>query len=114
MATRSDMFDNDGDEWSRDLARRYGSEFVGLDGFRIPRALLKKVPVELMFRYNFVPLEETQDGKLAIAIADPSQLLMIDEIKLLLHRSVVTKVSTLKQIFNILKKTEQSQHDKDE
>jgi Type II secretion system (T2SS), protein E, N-terminal domain len=109
-----DSYDGDDAEWSRDLARRYGSEFVGLDGFRIPRGLLKKVPVELMFRYNFVPLEETQDGKLAIAIADPSQLLMIDEITLLLHRSVVTKVSTLKQIFNILKKTEQSQHDKDE
>src|SRR6266853_608491 len=109
MATRSDMFDNDGDEWSRDLARRYGSEFVGLDGFRIPRALLKKVPVELMFRYNFVPLEETHDGKLAIAIADPSQLMMIDEISLLLKQRIVTKVSTLKQISDILKKTEQSQ-----
>ena len=114
MATRSDVFDNDGDEWSRDLARRYGSEFADLNGFQIPGALLKKVPVELMFRYNFVPLEETQDGKLAIAIADPSQLLMIDEIKLLLQRGIVTRVSTLKQIARILKKTEQSQRDKEE
>ena len=51
-----------------------------------------------MFRYNFVPLEETADGKLAIAIADPSQLMMIDEISLLLQKRIVTKVSTLKQI----------------
>ena len=62
-----------------------------------------------MFRYNFVPLEETPDGKLAIAIADPSQLMMIDEISLLLKQRIVTKVSTLKQISDILKKTEQSQ-----
>src|SRR5205807_5635927 len=65
--------------------------------------------VQLMFRYNFIPLEETQDGRLAIAIADPSQLMMIDEISLLLGKRIVTKVSTLAQITEILKKTEQSQ-----
>src|SRR5205807_2358564 len=65
-------------------------------------------PVDLMFRYNFVPLDETQDGRLAIAIADPSQLMMIDEISLLLGKRIVTKVSTLGQISEILKKTEQS------
>ena len=62
----------------------------------------------LMFRYNFVPLEETDDGRLAIAIADPSQLMMIDEISLLLSKRILTKVSTLAQISEILKKTEQS------
>ena len=61
-----------------------------------------------MYRYNFVPLEEMQDGSLAIAIADPSQLMMIDEIGLLLNRRVITKVSTGGQIGEILKKTEQS------
>jgi len=55
-----------------------------------------------------VPLDETADGRLAIAIADPSQLMMIDEISLLLGKRIVTKVSTLKQISDILKKTEQS------
>jgi len=112
MAIARDAYDGDDTEWSRDLARRYNSEFADLNGFRIPGALLKKVPVELMFRYNFVPLEETQDGKLAIAIADPSQLLMIDEIKLLLKRSIVTKVSTLKQISDTLTRTEQAQRGK--
>ena len=97
------------EERLRDVARRYNKDFVALNGFRIPFELLKKVPVELMFRFNFVPLEETDDGKLAVAIADPSQLLMIDEIALLLKRSVVTKVSTLKQISDTLKRTEELQ-----
>src|SRR6266849_2612182 len=61
-----------------------------------------------MFRYHFVPLGETEDGRLAIAIADPSQLMMIDEISLLLGKRILTKVSTLAQISEILKKTEQS------
>lgn len=100
---------SDDEERSRDVARRYGKEFVTLKGFRIPGEVLKRVPVELIFRYNIVPLEEMQDGQLAIAIADPSQLMMIDEIRLLLNRRIVTKVSSLRQINEVLNQTGESQ-----
>src|SRR5438270_8027815 len=95
-------------ERAQDIARRYRCEFVDLNSFQLHHDLFDKIPVELMFRYNFVPLEETRDGRLAIAIADPSQLMMIDEISLLLGKRIVTKVATLAQISEILKKTEQS------
>ena len=95
-------------ERAQDVARRYRCEFVDLHNFQLQHDLFKKIPVDLMFRYNFVPLDETADGRLAIAIADPSQLMMIDEISLLLGKRIVTKVSTLAQISEILKKTEQS------
>src|ERR1700676_5278797 len=95
-------------ERARDVARRYRCEFVDLHDFQLHHDLFKKIPVHLMFRYNFIPLEETKDDRLAIAIADPSQLMMIDEISLLLGKRIVTKVSTLAQISEILKKTEQS------
>jgi type IV pilus assembly protein PilB len=101
--------DGDEDSRARELARRYRCEFVNLNEFKIHHELFKKVPVELMFRDNFVPLEELEDGRLAIAIADPSQLMMIDEISLLTGRRIVPKVATLTQITDILKKTEQSQ-----
>src|SRR5437660_6629442 len=93
---------------ARDVARRYRCEFVDLNDFQLHHDLFKKVPVDLMFRYNFVPLEETRDGRLAIAIADPSQLMMIDEISLLMWKRIDTKAATLAQINEILKKTEQS------
>ena len=96
-------------ERAQDVARRYRCEFVDLHDFQLHHDLFKKIPVHLMFRYNFIPLEETRDGRLAIAIADPSQLMMIDEISLLLGKRILTKVSTLAQITEILKKTEQSQ-----
>src|SRR6202140_2072989 len=95
-------------EHAKDVARRYRCQFVDLHNFQLHHDLFKTIPVHLMFRYNFVPLEETEDGRLAIAIADPSQLMMIDEISLLLGKRIVTKVSTLAQITEILKKTEQS------
>src|SRR5213596_2749 len=95
-------------EKAQDIARRYRCEFVDLKEFQLHHDLFAKIVPRLMFRYNFVPLEETRDGRLAIAIADPSQLMMIDEISLLLGKRIVTKVATLGQISEILKKTEQS------
>ncbi len=41
----------------QDLARRYRCEFIDLKNFHIQHELFRKVPVDLMFRYNFVPLE---------------------------------------------------------
>ncbi len=93
---------------ARDLARRYRCEFVDLRSARIQHDLIRSVPVDLMFRCNFVPLEEN-DGRLVIAIADPSRLMMIDEISLLLGKRISSRVATLSQINDILKKTEQSQ-----
>ncbi|HJT71728.1 MAG TPA: GspE/PulE family protein [Terriglobales bacterium] len=95
-------------ERAKDIARRYRCDFVDLHDFQLHHDLFTKISPHLMFRYNFVPLEETSDGRLAIAIADPSQLMMIDEISLLLSKRIVTKVATLSQISEILKKTEQS------
>src|ERR1700691_40622 len=95
-------------ENAQDIARRYRCQFVDLHNFQLHHDLFKNIPVHLMFRYDFVPLEEIEDGRLAIAIADPSQLMMIDEISLLLGKRILTKVATLGQIREILKKTEQS------
>jgi len=118
MAEKKSIFVNGGngnvsvaDEQAQaqDLARRYRCEFVDLKNFHIQHELFRKIKVDLMFRYNFVPLQETQDGRLVIALADPSQLMMIDEISLNLGRRIITKVATLTQISDVLKKTEQSQ-----
>src|SRR5499427_7424248 len=95
-------------ERARDIARRYRCEFVDVKDFTLHHDLFEKIPVHLMVRYKFVPLDETADGRLVVAIANPSRLMMIDEISLLLGKRIVTKVSTEKQISDILQKTEQS------
>ena len=61
-----------------------------------------------MFRYNFVPLE-AHDTTLVIAMADPSQLQLTDELSLLLGKRLQIKVATASQIGDLLKRTEQSQ-----
>ncbi len=93
---------------ARDLAARYRCPFVDLKEQPIDHELLRSIPVDLMFRYNFVPLR-SYNQTLEIAIADPSQLLLIDEVSLLLNKKLKPRVATLSQISELLKKTEQSQ-----
>jgi len=89
-------------------AARYRCEFVDLRDGAIEHELFRSVPVDLMFRYNFVPLR-LRNGTLEIALSDPHNLNMIDELGLLLHRKLRVKVATASQIADLLKKTEQSQ-----
>jgi type IV pilus assembly protein PilB len=95
-------------EHARRLAERYRCAFVDLKEQRIDPELFRSIPAELMFRYKFVPLE-AHDGTLMVAIADPSQLQLTDELALLLGKRLQIKVATTSQIDDLLKRTEQSQ-----
>src|SRR6476661_2322357 len=90
------------------IAARYRCEYIDLREAGIDHDLFRSIPVDLMFRYNFVPLH-AQNGTLEIALSDPRNLNMIDELALLLNRKLRIKVATLSQISELLKKTEQSQ-----
>jgi type IV pilus assembly protein PilB len=98
---------------ARALAQRYFHEFVDLKDERIDHDLFHSVPVDLMFRYNFVPIR-AENGSLEIALADPRNLNLIDELAVLLNKKLRVKVATLSQISDLLKKTEQSQRVLDE
>ena len=95
-------------EATRKVADRYRKEFIDLREQRIDPELFRAIPADLMFRYNFVPLE-VQNNLLSIAVADPSQVLLSDELSLLLGKKLAIKVATLRQISDLLKRTEQSQ-----
>jgi type IV pilus assembly protein PilB len=98
---------------ARAVAERYYHEFVDLKQVKIDHDLFHSVPVDLMFRYNFVPIQ-AYNGSLEIAFADPRNLNLIDELAGLLGKKLRVKVATLSQISDLLKKTEQSQRVLDE
>jgi type IV pilus assembly protein PilB len=93
---------------ARAVAERYYHPFVDLREVKIDHDLFHSIPVDLMFRYNFVPIQ-AHNGSLEIALADPRNLGLIDELEVLLGKKLRVKVATLSQIADLLKKTEQSQ-----
>jgi type IV pilus assembly protein PilB len=94
-------------------AQRLGMEYVDLEHFEIDPELFRSIPVDLMFRYNFVPRHRTEKG-LQIVVADPTDVLMFDELELLLSATIDVCVGTPTAIQEILKKSESSQRVLDE
>ncbi len=95
-------------EQARAIAARYRCEFVDLRETAIDHDLFRSIPVDLMFRYNFVPMR-AHGETLDIALSDPRNLTLVDELTLLLNKRLRIHVATLSQIAELLKKTEQSQ-----
>src|ERR1700739_4707300 len=95
-------------EVARKLAERYRYAFIDLREQRIDPELIRTISADLMFRYNFVPLE-SRNNVLAIAAADPGLVQSSDELPLLLGKKLLIRVATARQIADVLKRTEQSQ-----
>ena len=93
---------------ARRLATRYRCGFIDLQEQRIDPDLFRAIPADLMFRFNFVPLS-SHEGTLVIAVSDPSQVMLSDELPLLLGKKLAIRVATARQISDLLKRTEQSQ-----
>jgi type IV pilus assembly protein PilB len=94
-------------------ADRLGLEFIDLKNFEIDHELFQSIPVELMFRYNFVPYRKRGE-QLVVVVSDPTDVLMIDELELLLGTPVDVAVGTRSAIQEILKRSESSQRVLDE
>ncbi|PYT36367.1 MAG: pilus assembly protein PilB [Acidobacteria bacterium] len=90
------------------IAARLGIPYVDLADFPIDHDLFREIPVDLMFRYNFVPWKE-EDGRLVVVISDPSDVLMVDELEILLGRPLKICVGAKTAINDVLKKSESSQ-----
>ena len=93
---------------ARRLAEVLHLPFVSLQGFRVDPDLFLSIPVELMFRFNFIPYRD-EGGSLAIVAADPSDVTMVDELEVFLKRPVRLHVGIRSEIQEVLKKSESSQ-----
>ena len=102
------------DYQARQMAERLGLEYVDLDNFEIDPELFRHIPVDLMFRYNFVPRARLENGGLSVVVADPTDVLMLDELEMLLGSTIDLCVGTAQAIQEILKKSESSQRVLDE
>ncbi len=98
---------------ARMRAERLGLSFKNIHDFEVDIELFQSIPVDLMFRYNFVPYRKDGDV-LIVVVADPTDVLMIDELELLLGMQVDVAVSTRSAIQEVLKRSESSQRVLDE
>ena len=88
---------------ARALALRYRLEYVDVGSFAPDPEILKSVPVELMFRYNFLPYRR-EGTRLVLVMADPTDIPVVDELSLLLQTPIQPAVGTPRAIQEALKR----------
>jgi type IV pilus assembly protein PilB len=90
------------------LAQRYRLDFINLESYPVDYALVQSLPIDLMLRNKFVPLRR-DNGHMVIAMADPSDLLLLDELKAQLRAPLKVEVATWSAIESVLRKGDASQ-----
>ena len=98
---------------ARRLAEQYGFPFVDLEHFQGDHQLFRDIPLDLMIRYQFLP-EHREDGHIAVVVGDPTDVLKLDELELLLGAPLKVKVASPAAIRDKLQKSESTQRVLDE
>jgi len=83
------------------LSRQYGVPAVNLSDYKIDPSVLKLVPVDIARKYLVMPVARV-GATLTIAMADPSNVFTIDDVKFMTGYNVEVVVSSESSILNAI------------
>jgi type IV pilus assembly protein PilB len=100
------------------LAKQFGLKYVNLDQIEIPANATSIIPEDLIRRYTILPLK-MDNGTLKLVIGDPTDLEMMDSIRLRLNAElecylgVPSKIKTYidEHLANVVEEEEEQQQD---
>jgi type IV pilus assembly protein PilB len=72
----------DADQLSRAVAERYGLDHVDLSAYQVDMAAANLIPVNTARRYGAIPVGFIDKETLVVAIADPTNVLAVDDIQI--------------------------------
>jgi type IV pilus assembly protein PilB len=84
-------------------AAQFGAEVVQLSGMKIPDEVIAVIPRHIAKKYRVVPVFKSE-GKVAVALADPSDLNTIDSLTHLLNAEIDLRVASEQDIEAALNK----------
>ena len=85
------------------LSEQLGIEFIKLKEAAIPPEIIKAVPAKFTSYYKFMPIRLDR-GALTIAVTDPLNIEIMDDIKLVLKREINPVLATEEGILDAIKK----------
>ncbi len=85
------------------LSKQYGVDTVDLNSIEIPKDVIKKVPAQIARKYVLIPVA-IEDGKLKIAISDPTNIFALDEVRFVTGMNVVPLFANEKSILRAIDK----------
>jgi type IV pilus assembly protein PilB len=89
------------DQLARVVAERFGLEYIDLSVYELDMGAVNLIDMEAIRRYQAVPVGFLDDGTLMLAMADPTNVLTIDDIAMLTGRRVRSASASIEDL-NIL------------
>jgi hypothetical protein len=93
------------------LAEQYGMEYVDLSGFNMDDIILDIfphiIPPDAIYHYHFLPLKPSGDF-LVLAVADPTDIIKLDELEFFLGKPLLFKLATESAIESALHRGEET------
>jgi type IV pilus assembly protein PilB len=89
------------DQLARVLADRYGLDYIDLSVYELDMGAVNLIDMEAIRRYQAVPVGFLEDGTLLLAMADPTNVLTVDDIAMLTGRRVRAASASIEDL-NIL------------
>lgn len=85
------------------LGVQQGMERVNLSSLKIKDEVLRKLPSDVAKFYNVVPIREKEDGTIIVALADPLNLSVIDDLQQIMGCRIEGAVSSLEEVQQSIK-----------
>src|SRR5438270_2053084 len=95
------------DQLARVVAERFGLDFVDLSVFDVDMGAVNLVSAETAKRYQAVPVGFGEDGSLLLAMANPTNVLTIDDIAMLTGRRVRAAAASVEDLDLLLTRLSQ-------
>ena len=86
------------DQLARALAERFGVDFIDLSEFDVDMGAVSLIDGDVCRRYQAVPVGFLATGELIVAIADPTNVLTIDEVTMITGRRIHPAVAAAEDI----------------
>jgi len=79
------------------IAGYYGMEMIALTGYKFDPEAVDSIPAELAKKYGVMPIKIAGDT-LQVAVSDPSDISLVDTLRVLLHKNVEPVVAAQPEI----------------
>jgi type IV pilus assembly protein PilB len=80
------------------LAKQLGMEFVSVAQVRLEPGIVSMVPESLARRYSVIPVGTDDQGRLKVAMSDPSNIVALDDLRTATDREIVPVVGLRAEI----------------
>jgi type IV pilus assembly protein PilB len=86
------------DQLARVVAERYGLDYIDLSVYELDMGAVNLLAMEAVRRYQAVPVGFLEDGTLLLAMADPTNVLTVDDVAMLTGRRVRAVAASIEDV----------------